>query len=79
MIEAVAVIDSASRLSSIGFTFETPLEDQLVRFFEELTLADYERICRRLGRMPSDMFVAGDDVARLCSLMDGLRAPQPTG
>jgi succinoglycan biosynthesis protein ExoL len=72
-------IGSVLERHGIGFTFDTPLEDQLVRFFEELTLADYQRICRRLGRMPADMFVAGDDVARLCSLMYGLRTPQPAG
>ena len=58
----------------IGFTFEEPLEDRLVRFFETLTVADYERICGELGRMPDDMFVAGDDVQRLCRLIDGFGA-----
>lgn len=58
----------------IGFTFEKPLEEQLVRFFETLTVADYERICGELGRMPDDMFVAGDDVEKLCRLIDGFKA-----
>ena len=60
----------------IGFTFERPLEEQLVRFFESLTAADYDRICDRLGRMPDEMFVAGDDVARLCRLIDGFSSPR---
>jgi succinoglycan biosynthesis protein ExoL len=63
----------------IGFTFEQPLEDQLVRFFEELTVGDYERIGRSLSSMPADMFVAGADMARLCRLMDGFRQPPPSG
>ena len=63
----------------IGFTFDKPLEDRLVRFFETLTVADYERICRELGRMPDDMFVAGDDVMRLCRLIDGFSAPRASG
>jgi succinoglycan biosynthesis protein ExoL len=68
-------IGSVVRKHGIGFTFEQPLEDRLVRFFEELTVADYDRIAGALSRMPDDMFVAGDDVARLCRLMDGLRPP----
>jgi succinoglycan biosynthesis protein ExoL len=63
----------------IGFTFEQPLEEQLVRFLETLTVADYERICGRLGRMPDDMFVAGDDVLRLCRLIDGFSSPRSSG
>jgi succinoglycan biosynthesis protein ExoL len=63
----------------IGFTFERPLEGQLVRFFETLTVADYDRICGRLARMPDDAFVAGDDVARLCSLIDGFSSPRSIG
>jgi len=72
-------IGSVVQRHGIGFTFEQPLEDRLVRFFEELTADDYERISRTLSQMPVDMFVAGDDVARLCRLMDGFRPPQPTG
>jgi len=59
----------------IGFTFAQPLEDQLVRFFETLTVPDYEHVARTLSRMPNDLFVAGDDMARLCRLMDGFRQP----
>jgi succinoglycan biosynthesis protein ExoL len=63
----------------IGFTFEKPLEDRMVRFFEELTVADYERVSGALADMPDDTFVAGDDMARLCDLMDGFRQPPPNG
>jgi succinoglycan biosynthesis protein ExoL len=55
----------------IGFTFDAPFEEQMARFFETLTEADYERIRRRLCAVPSDMFVARDDTARLCALLDG--------
>lgn len=64
----------------IGFTFgeplegsaEGPLEEQIVRFFETLTEADYERIRARLRAAPPEMFVASDDARQLCVLMDGL-------
>jgi succinoglycan biosynthesis protein ExoL len=57
----------------IGFTFERPLEDQLVHFFETLTVGDYEHIRARLRAVPREMFVANDDASRLCTLMEGLR------
>jgi succinoglycan biosynthesis protein ExoL len=63
----------------IGFTFEQPLEDRLVRFFETLTAAGYADVRRALDGMPDDMFVAGEDVARLCRMMDGLSSPRPRG
>ncbi|MBN9485800.1 MAG: hypothetical protein J0H44_01185 [Alphaproteobacteria bacterium] len=57
----------------IGFTFERPLEEQLVHFFETLTVADYEHIRARLRAVPREMFVADDDATRLCSMMEGLK------
>lgn len=54
----------------IGWTFDAPLEDQLVRFFESVTPVDYDRIRGRLHDMPSAMFVADDDVARLSRILD---------
>jgi succinoglycan biosynthesis protein ExoL len=61
----------------IGFTFERPLEDQLVHFFETLTVGDYEHIRARLRAVPREMFVASDDATRLCTLMEGLpRSPR---
>lgn len=50
----------------IGWTFEPPLEDSLVRFFERLTLDEYDRVRTRLATMPSNAFVARDDVSDLC-------------
>ena len=58
----------------IGWTFDAPLEESLVRFFENLTPADYERIRGRLRSVPQSMFVAGDDVARLCTMLAGRSA-----
>lgn len=54
----------------IGWTFEEPLEDRLVRFFESITPTDYDRVRGRLHNAPTTMFVAGDDVARLSELLD---------
>ncbi len=53
----------------IGWTFDVPLEELLVRFFERLTPADYERIRGRLRSVPPSMFVAGDDVTQLCTML----------
>jgi succinoglycan biosynthesis protein ExoL len=57
----------------IGFTFAPPLEDQLVRFFETLTPADYNHIRHRLSAVPTSMFVADDDIARLCTMLGDVR------
>lgn len=54
----------------IGWTFDAPLEDKLVRFFENVTPDDYDRILGRLHTMPSSMFVADGDVARLSRILD---------
>jgi succinoglycan biosynthesis protein ExoL len=65
----------------IGWTFDVPLEDSLIRFFERLTPADYERIRGRLRSVPRNMFVAGDDVAQLCAILarrSSGQAPTPT-
>jgi succinoglycan biosynthesis protein ExoL len=53
----------------IGWTFDAPLEESLARFFERLSVADYERIRGRLRSVPRSMFVAGDDVAQLCTML----------
>ena len=58
----------------IGWTFDAPLEESLIRFFERLTPADYEHIRGRLRSVPRSMFVAGDDVARLCAMIAPGRA-----
>lgn len=51
----------------IGWTFDEPLEESLVRFFEHLTPAEYEQVQGRLRAMPAGMFVANDDAASLCA------------
>jgi succinoglycan biosynthesis protein ExoL len=53
----------------IGWTFDEPLEESLMRFFERLTPADYEHIRGRLRSVPSSMFVANDDGTRLCATL----------
>jgi len=55
----------------IGFTFDEPLEEGLVRFFTRLSPADYDHVRGRLKAVPSSMFLAGDDIARLCSALEG--------
>ncbi len=54
----------------IGWTFDAPLEESLVRFFETLTQSKYDHIRGRLQRVPTEMFVAEDDVARLSGILD---------
>ncbi len=53
----------------IGWTFDEPLEESLGRFFETLTHSDYNHIRSRLGAVPTGMFVAGDDIARLSAML----------
>jgi succinoglycan biosynthesis protein ExoL len=53
----------------IGWTFDQPLEDTLVRFFSTLRPGDYTHIRGRLRAMPSDAFVAGGEVARLSTMI----------
>ena len=59
-------VGSVLEQHEIGWTFDMPLEDSLVRFFEALTPDEYDRVRGRLGASPSSMFVAGDDVRQLC-------------
>ena len=61
----------------IGWTFDAPLEETLVRFFNNLRTEDYERIRGRLGAMPPDAFVAGGEVAHL-SEMIGRKGDRPS-
>lgn len=53
----------------VGWSFEAPLEDTLVRFFETVDAADYEARRRRLAAMPSSSFVAGEEFATLCATL----------
>jgi succinoglycan biosynthesis protein ExoL len=62
-------VGTALEKHDIGWTFETPLEESLVRFFEQLTPEAYDHVRARLGAAPASMFVAGEDVARLCAML----------
>jgi succinoglycan biosynthesis protein ExoL len=53
----------------IGWTFKEPLEDSLVKFFEQLTVLEYEQMRGRLLAMPQGAFVAGDDITDLCATL----------
>ncbi len=64
-VQGFEVGDMIERLDA-GWTFDAPLEDNLVRFFERLTPAAYEDMRDRLLALPSGRFVAGEDVAVLC-------------
>ena len=65
---AVRDFEVGSKLErhQIGWTFDEPLEDSLVRFFETLTPEEYDRTRNRLRATPRNMFVAGEDVRQLC-------------
>lgn len=54
---------------SVGWAFEEPFEDALVRFFETVTRSEYEEARRRLLALPVETFVAGKDVAALCRIL----------
>jgi succinoglycan biosynthesis protein ExoL len=53
----------------IGWTFDAPLEETLVRFFKTLRTEDYRRIRGRVRAMPADAFVAGGEAARLSRMI----------
>jgi len=53
----------------IGWTFETPLEESLVRFFEALTRSEYTAVQHRLRALPPSTFLASDDARHLCTLL----------
>jgi succinoglycan biosynthesis protein ExoL len=55
---------------AVGWTFAEPLEDELVRFFETLTEAEYAVRPGRLLSLPRDDFVASDDLAALCRIIE---------
>lgn len=62
-------VGSALERHGIGWTFDMPLDDALVRFFETLTPEAYSRVRRRLDAAPRGMFVASDDVSQLCGIL----------
>lgn len=53
----------------IGWAFDAPFEDAIVRFFDALTAADYLVKRRRLMAMPEDAFVASHDIEALCRVI----------
>jgi succinoglycan biosynthesis protein ExoL len=53
----------------IGWAFDAPFEDELVRFFETLTPAEYEEKQRALRALPDNAFVAGVDLDALCRVL----------
>ncbi len=63
----------------IGWTFDEPLEEALVNFFEALTPAEYEARRSRLMAMPEGAFVARDDIAGLCAMLEGGSSGDITG
>jgi hypothetical protein len=56
----------------VGWTFDYPLEDALVRFFETIGPEQYAAKRDRLSALPTNRFVAGSDVDALCRKLDGL-------
>ena len=54
----------------VGWTFDKPLEDSLVRFFESITSSDYNHIRGRLRSVPTGTFVADRDIARLAEILE---------
>jgi succinoglycan biosynthesis protein ExoL len=66
-------IGSVVEKHRIGWTFDTPLEESLARFFERLTETEYADVRDRLRAAPG-MFVAGDDVTGLCERLTRLAA-----
>jgi len=54
----------------VGWSFAEPLEDALVRFFESLERSEYEACRRRLAALPRSRFVAGDEIAALCAILN---------
>jgi succinoglycan biosynthesis protein ExoL len=56
----------------VGWTFDYPLEDALVRFFETVGPEQYAAKRDRLSALPTERFVAGADVDALCRKLDGL-------
>jgi succinoglycan biosynthesis protein ExoL len=52
----------------VGWTFADPLENSLVAFFRSLTEEDCSLKRDRLMRLPTSVFVSGEDIAALCRL-----------
>jgi succinoglycan biosynthesis protein ExoL len=59
-------VDRLVRRHDVGWGFEQPLEETMVRFFQDLTVEDYERKRQRLLALPDETFVAGEEIRALC-------------
>ena len=57
--------------AGIGWALDRPFDDSLVRLFETLTRREYEERRRCILALPASTFVAGDDVAALCTKLTG--------
>ena len=49
----------------LGWTFEEPLEENLARFFENLSPADWQTVKHRATAIPREAFLGDDDYHRL--------------
>lgn len=62
-------VGSLLERNRFGWTFDAPLEESLVRFFETISRSDYERVRDRLRNAPAETFVARDDITRLSAIL----------
>jgi succinoglycan biosynthesis protein ExoL len=58
----------------VGWSFAAPLENELARFFENLTWEEYQETRARLLALPASTFVSGVDVDALCRVLTAKRA-----
>jgi succinoglycan biosynthesis protein ExoL len=56
----------------VGWTFDHPLEESLVRFFATLTSTSYQQKRRNLMACPANAFAAGNDGGGLCGKLEEL-------
>ncbi|TWB46026.1 succinoglycan biosynthesis protein ExoL [Nitrospirillum pindoramense] len=59
-------VDRLVTRHDVGWGFDQPLEETMVRFFQDLTPEDYERKRQRLLSLPDETFVAGEEIRALC-------------
>jgi len=56
----------------VGWTFDDPLEESLVKFFATLTPTSYQQKRRNLMACPANAFAAGNDGGGLCGKLEEL-------
>ncbi len=61
----------------VGWTFEAPLEESLIRFFKALNVSTYEQKHQRLMACPTSAFVAGEEDKVLCQALERLLRRRP--